>query len=317
MTRPNCSRLALRVITCCLFAVAGMQAAPAATTYDLKTDWSDQANPNGPWSYRQGSDVLPHVADWQGLAGDFTGVQPAWARSETGNTNLPSWFKIVSPAGIPNDWQFGDIVTHSTDGFNGVGAGPSNVIWTSPLNGTIDITGGVWMGRDIGRGNHWELSLNGTLLSAGDIFSGDSFNRASPFLYTSGSGGPAVLSHVPVVVGDVLQLQITKTSSPGDYAGVDLTINAALSGDYNDNGIVDAADYTMWRNTLGQTGTGLAADGNGNGIIDSGDYGIWTSNFGNHAGSGSGATAAVPEPATVELLIVGMLGMVSLRRATV
>jgi hypothetical protein len=306
VTRPSCNCLALRAITCCLFAVAGMQAAPAATTYDLKTDWSDQANPNGPWSYRQGSNVLPHVADWQGLAGDFTGVQPAWARAETGNTNLPSWFKIVSPAGIPNDWQFGDIVTHSTDGFNGVGSGPSNVIWTSPLNGRIDISGGVWMGRDIGRGNHWELSLNGTLLSAGDIFSGDSFNRASPFLYTSGSGGPAVLSQVPVVVGDVLQLQITKTSSPGDYAGINLTISAALSGDYNSDNVVDAADYVSLRKQYFDitTGAGLTA------------YNSWRTNFGRTAGSGAGAQnlAAVPEPATTVLLVAGILAIGCLRR---
>ena len=47
-----------------------------------------------------------------------------------------------------------------------------------------------------------------------------------------------------------------------------------LPGDYNHNGIVDAADYVVWRDTLGQSGTGLAADGNGNHQIDSGDYDV-------------------------------------------
>ena len=198
----------------------------AAVINDLKTDWSDLANPNGAWSYREGNNLLPHAADWQGLSGDFTGVQPAWARAETGNTNLPSWMKIASPAGIPNDWQLGDIVTHTTDGFNGIGSGLSNVIWTSPLNGMIDVSGGTWMGRDIGRGNHWDISLNGTLLTEGDIFSGDSFDRSSPFNFAAGSGGPTVLSQIPVLTGDVLRLQFTKTSLPGDYAGVNLTISA-------------------------------------------------------------------------------------------
>lgn len=196
----------------------------AVTVYDLKTDWSDLANPNGPWSHREGNNVLPHVADWQGLSGDFTGVQPAWARFETGSSNLPPWMKIASPAGVPTDWQLGDIVTHSTDGFNGIGSGLSNVIWTSPLNGMIDVSGGTWMVRDIGRGNHWDISLNGRSLTSGDISSGDAYNRANPFTFVAGSGGPTVLSQIPVVMGDVLRLQFTKTSTAGDYAGVNLTI---------------------------------------------------------------------------------------------
>ena len=35
--------------------------------------------------------------------------------------------------------------------------------------------------------------------------------------------------------------------------------SVGLVGDYNDDGTVDAADYTVWRDSLGQTGSGLAA----------------------------------------------------------
>ena len=45
--------------------------------------------------------------------------------------------------------------------------------------------------------------------------------------------------------------------------------------DYNHNGVVDGADYVVWRNTLGQMGPGLAADGNHNNEIDHGDYDLW------------------------------------------
>jgi predicted outer membrane repeat protein len=52
-------------------------------------------------------------------------------------------------------------------------------------------------------------------------------------------------------------------------------------GDYNQNGFVDAADFTKWRDTLGQHVTPIAgADGDGSGIVDSADYGLWKSNFG-------------------------------------
>jgi hypothetical protein len=78
------------------------------------------------------------------------------------------------------------------------------------------------------------------------------------------------------------------------------------TGDYNHDGVVDAADYTVWRDSLGST-THIAADGNGNGIIDAGDYTVWASHFGQTAGSGSFTNGSVPEPATLVLLLVGML----------
>ena len=55
-----------------------------------------------------------------------------------------------------------------------------------------------------------------------------------------------------------------------------------LFGDYNRNGVVDAADYTVWRNALGQTGLTpySGADGNGDGKIDAVDYDVWRSHFG-------------------------------------
>ena len=63
-------------------------------------------------------------------------------------------------------------------------------------------------------------------------------------------------------------------------------LKVQLLGDYNGNGTVDAADYNVWRDSLGQSGFGLAADGSGNGIMDEDDFVIWTSNFGSSAGSG-------------------------------
>jgi hypothetical protein len=81
-------------------------------------------------------------------------------------------------------------------------------------------------------------------------------------------------------------------------------IGPAVLGDYNQNGIVDAADYVVWRNTVGQTGVGLPADGNGNGQIDPGDYDVWRAHFGQNAASASSASTAIPEPQSVGLLLI-------------
>ena len=88
-----------------------------------------------------------------------------------------------------------------------------------------------------------------------------------------------------------------------------------LVGDYNGNGIVDAADFTVWQDTFGQVVTvGTGADGDGSGTIDQGDYDAWATHFGETTpGSGSGATsnAAVPEPGAFALLLFGgcLLGL--------
>ncbi len=99
----------------------------------------------------------------------------------------------------------------------------------------------------------------------------------------------------------------------GDNAGgVSIVISPASAagqlGDYNEDGTVDAADYTVWRNTLGST-TDLRANGDNFGasanIIDQADYAFWKANFGQGTGGGSSAIAntAVPEPATLVLLV--------------
>ena len=75
---------------------------------------------------------------------------------------------------------------------------------------------------------------------------------------------------------------------------------AGLTGDYNRNGGVDAADYVLWRKTTGQTGSGLAADGNGDETVDELDYDLWREHFGATASASaatSTASAAEPEPA--------------------
>jgi hypothetical protein len=47
---------------------------------------------------------------------------------------------------------------------------------------------------------------------------------------------------------------------------------------YNGDGVVDAADYVVWRNALDSNDP--VADGNNDGVVDEDDYKLWKSNFG-------------------------------------
>jgi hypothetical protein len=85
------------------------------------------------------------------------------------------------------------------------------------------------------------------------------------------------------------------------------TIPAGVPGDYNNNGKVDAADYVLWRD-----GGPLANEVDTPGTVNGADYTEWRARFGN---PGSGAAAGVPEPTSIMLVILGLMGVsISCRR---
>jgi hypothetical protein len=117
------------------------------------------------------------------------------------------------------------------------------------------------------------------------------------------NGGPT-LTHLPLVTSPVVD-----AGDPGALSGMDgipefdqrgdgafrvadgtdsgvrridmgaVELNLVLTGDFNGDDSVDAADYSIWRDTRSST-TELAADANGNGVVDEVDYKYWKQNFG-------------------------------------
>lgn len=87
---------------------------------------------------------------------------------------------------------------------------------------------------------------------------------------------------------------------------------AGVPGDYNANGVVDAADYVLWRKYSGQSVT-LPNDSTP-GTVTAADYDVWRSHFGQTPGAGSSAegleASSVPEPGC--LALVGLAVIVSL-----
>lgn len=86
-----------------------------------------------------------------------------------------------------------------------------------------------------------------------------------------------------------------------------------LPGDYNGDGSIDAADYTVWRDTLGST-TELAADGDGDLTIGAGDYNLWRNAFGSAGDSNGIGGTGVPEPTGVVLIASALFGYGLLHR---
>jgi hypothetical protein len=85
------------------------------------------------------------------------------------------------------------------------------------------------------------------------------------------------------------------------------TAPGGVTGDYNNDGVVDAADYTVWRDNLGSTTFTLPnRDPANSGAISMADYTSWKNNFGQHSGSGAQSAGAVPEPSSGVMLLIAV-----------
>jgi hypothetical protein len=91
-----------------------------------------------------------------------------------------------------------------------------------------------------------------------------------------------------------------------------------LPGDFNGDDVVDAADYTVWRDNLGATDD-VVLNGNGDEVagVGPGDYALWKESFGDvPAGAGAAAVVGavgVPEPSAFALALFA-ISLTSLAR---
>ena len=185
----------------------------------------------------------------------------------------------------------------------------SGALEASGFNGIRGDSGAFPAGD--GTGNGWEIgggSGANALIEA--YFSGASSLAAGV------SSLPLGTAYNPLTVSEDLTFRYTNSlgqvyDGRVDYVGIAPDV---LSGDYNDNGVVDAADYAVWRDNLGSNAI-LPSDPTP-GVVNQSDYDRWVANFGDTApGSGSSANA-VPEPTALGLasLVLAIVGAVGARR---
>ncbi len=141
--------------------------------------------------------------------------------------------------------------------------------------------------------------------------------------YLIGTGRAFLYGTVPAEAASGSPYEVTLIATDGLYsASVTFTWQItpaqppALPGDYTGDQVVDAADYVLWRKSLGQTGLPpySGADGNGDGQITLADYGVWRTNFGAISnGSGASESTAIELPT----LIISNDSSVSIHKPTV
>jgi hypothetical protein len=160
-------------------------------------------------------------------------------------------------------------------------------------------------------GGTWYSSLNPINLPAGSGWTNIQFPiGANDLTRVQGTGAYST------VMGSVAALRLLHAPTASNRGpnivatlGVD-NIRAVgpsqLFGDYNDDGVVNAADYVVWRNKLNQNIT--IPNDMTSGSVAPGDYGVWRTHFGERRAGLGQQLAAVPEPApSVIVAIIGVL----------
>jgi MYXO-CTERM domain-containing protein len=102
-----------------------------------------------------------------------------------------------------------------------------------------------------------------------------------------------------------------------DHMSVMLPAPAGVAGDYNNDGVVDAADYAVWRANLGTTFALPNRDTTNSGNVNQQDFTFWKSRFGANSGSGASGVGAVPEPASWLLALMAVGGFAAVRRRSI
>lgn len=159
------------------------------------------------------------------------------------------------------------------------------------LNASVGAAGGAWTHASGSKGTSWISNY---------IFAPSSYTMD---VVIGSAGTPGTYPITTMFVGD---------GPRGTSKSFNLTITpAGVPGDYNGNGVVDAADYVLWRN-----GGPLQNEVDTAGTVNAADYTAWRARFGNIAGSGvSYSITAVPEPSSMLLVLLSVVGTVlSIRR---
>ncbi len=197
-----------------------------AQTFDLATDWNEAQNPSGAWTYGVLNPDLSFTpfsfhSNTSLDSRDFTSNQPYWG------ADFP--ISLMKSLGVSvRDFPINRVGGHTPNQTNRSLAAQ----WTAPTNGKIDLSGGFWMLRNIGRANQVSVFLNGTPLFSDALIPplSASTNSSSPFSLSDANlatgHSASNLLGIPVRQGDKLTLAVHKTaSSPyGDYVGTDFRI---------------------------------------------------------------------------------------------
>lgn len=230
-----------------------------------------------------------------------------WDGRNQGASTMDDRDITVSIAGVVDN-SGGTTILGDKYGVDAAG-NPSSATTSERVDVLLDITSGTLKTRNIRFAPNGDLA---TYLATNSIPGNE--NTMGIRLGSEGRivivGSDATTNIRNLIASGLLYTDSATGTIQALFDGTDTQVQVVLAGDYNGDGMVNVADYTVWRNSLGQTGGGLPADGDGSGTVDAADYSFWKQRFGN-ATTVAFAASRVPEPRGLlaGLAMSGMFGL--------
>lgn len=249
-----------------------------------------------------GSLANQNVVDWSG--GNLSGLG-AGASSVTGvSSTLGSTFH--GDLAIARYYQNRALTAAEVEqNFSSLSSPLSKVAALVNVQGNLRLESGSELRVDLGDdGLADKVSVDGSLtLAGGSLVIGydgnQSLEAGSTFDLLDFAAVQGVFSSITLPeLGSDLMWNLDRLLTDG-------VLIVTLAGDYNGDGLVDAADYTVWRDADGSTVIPSAsADGNGDGFVNAADLAVWRNHYGQSVAM---FASAIPEPGCLTVLIATLL----------
>jgi autotransporter-associated beta strand protein len=251
------------------------------------------------WTLANGAELHLNSLGRDGLAGAL--------RFQGAGSQDPRHSNFHSPVVLDSDSRISVGPAQVTGELTNVVSGDGGLIKNAPGTLILSNPGNSYAGDTTIQGGGGTLSFSHPVLAdAADVYLATGTFLNLNFMDTD-SIGSFFIDGVAQAVGTygalgngVTDFEIGLITGTGI---LDVTTLPGLAGDYNGDGVVDAADYVAWRRSPGDFGG------------DPEGYNTWRANFGvTSSGSGGLAPAStVPEPGTVLLALLSLTGVVAAR----
>lgn len=194
---------------------------------------------------------------------------------------------------------------------NGGTISPGHSPGTSTIHGNLQINSGI-LAIELASPTSFDTVLATANVSLGgdlrvQLLAGFVPTNESVFAFLSGQSIAGTF--VNLSSGSRAPVAGTTASFLVTVSGTQATLSDFLTnlpGDYNNDGVVDAADFVVWRQSL-LTSVPLKNETASFGSVDTADYEAWRTNFGTTMALGSSFTATVPEPSTTSIAVLVFL----------